>query len=313
MSNFVKNRAVSAIIVAFFAVIIVSAAALFWRQEKAIKTLSREVDELQLNLALKTAGLKKEIAASKEDLSSVQEKSVTDLLSTIDKKQEQIDVIGLKVGGVEKNIGQISGTVNNLEKLSRIDPELLRKYSKVFFLNENYMPERLADISEEYLYSENNPESIHSLVLPYLKNLLEAAKGSGVKLYVKSAYRSFDEQKSIKSMYSVVYGAGTANTFSADQGYSEHQLGTTADFITSGLKGEFEGFENTDAYRWTEKNAYKYGFVLSYPRNNSYYIYEPWHWRFVGVKLAADLHNAGKNFYDLDQREIDGYLVNLFD
>jgi D-alanyl-D-alanine carboxypeptidase len=60
-------------------------------------------------------------------------------------------------------------------------------------------------------------------------------------------------------------------------------------------------------------NAYKYGFTLSYPKGNTSYVFEPWHWRFVGVKLATDLHNQGKNFYDLDQRSIDAYLVNFFD
>jgi LAS superfamily LD-carboxypeptidase LdcB len=62
-----------------------------------------------------------------------------------------------------------------------------------------------------------------------------------------------------------------------------------------------------------QNHAYIYGFVLSYPKNNGYYVYEPWHWRFVGVKLATDLHNQGKNFYDMDQRTIDTYLLNIFD
>lgn len=312
--SFLKNKTVIAVFAAvFFVILIASAAAQFYRQEKAIKILSGEVGKLRLDLVSRTTGLEKEIITLGKDLSAAREKADTDLLATLNKKQEQIDVLGSKVGGVEENIGQISGAVNNLEKLSKTDPELLRKYSKVFFLNENYMPERLTEIPKEYLYSENDSESIHLLVLPYLKKILDAAKTGGIKLYVKSTYRSFDEQKSIKSVYSVVYGAGTANTFSADQGYSEHQLGTTVDFITAGLGGKLESFENTEAYRWIETNAYKYGFILSYPKNNLYYIYEPWHWRFVGVKLATNLHNTGKSFYDLDQREIDGYMVNLFD
>jgi len=111
----------------------------------------------------------------------------------------------------------------------------------------------------------------------------------------------------------MTYGAGTANSFSADQGYSEHQLGTAIDFISSGQGGVLDGFDNTAAYQWMQANAYKYGFILSYPKDNGYYEYEPWHWRFVGVKLATDLHNQGKNFYDLDQRVIDNYLTTVFD
>ena len=144
-------------------------------------------------------------------------------------------------------------------------------------------------------------------------DMLEAAKVSKVTLYVKSAYRSFDEQKSVKSLYTVVYGKGSANQFSADQGYSEHQLGTTADFTTIGVNGSLSGFEKTVAYLWMQFNAYKYGFILSYPENNSYYIFEPWHWRYVGIALATRLHEEHKNFYDLDQREIDKYLPNIFD
>ena len=77
--------------------------------------------------------------------------------------------------------------------------------------------------------------------------------------------------------------------------------------------GAVPAFAQTAAYTWLLNNAHTYGFILSYPKSNTYYIYEPWHWRFVGVDLAKDLHKAKKNFYDLDQREIDKYLITLFD
>jgi D-alanyl-D-alanine carboxypeptidase len=110
----------------------------------------------------------------------------------------------------------------------------------------------------------------------------------------------------------VVYGSG-ANAFSADQGYSEHQLGTAADVTTNTLAGGLDGFDATPAYKWLTANAYKYGFILSYPQGNGYYEYEPWHWRFVGKKLARYLHTTNERFYDLDQRTIDSYLINIFD
>jgi LAS superfamily LD-carboxypeptidase LdcB len=226
---------------------------------------------------------------------------------------EQKAHLETQLGSVTEQLGDVSGTVGTLEKLSKTDPELLAKYSKVFFLNENYAPERVVNIKPEYLYYEQNPETIHVAVGPRLEELLDEAKADGIELYVFSAYRSFDEQKALKGAYSVTYGAGTANTFSADQGYSEHQLGTTVDFITTGLNGQLQGFQNTAAYQWLLKNAHKYGFILSYPANNGYYIFEPWHWRYVGVKLATDLYEDGQNFYDLDQRDIDKYLVNIFD
>ncbi len=218
-----------------------------------------------------------------------------------------------ELGNVQDQVGSVTGTVSDLQKLSKIDPELLAKYSKVFFLSENYAPARLVEITNEYKYNEQNHLQIIPEVLPYMEHMLDAAKSDGVTIYVSSAYRSFSTQSALKGQYKVTYGAGTANSFSADQGYSEHQLGTALDFITTGTGGALEGFDKKPAYVWMQTNAYRYGFVLSYPPNNGYYIFEPWHWRFVGVKLATDLHKQNKYFYDLDQRTIDTYLISLFD
>jgi len=143
--------------------------------------------------------------------------------------------------------------------------------------------------------------------------MLKASLVDDKEIYVFSAYRSFDEQNALKDQYSIIYGVGTANQFSADQGYSEHQLGTTIDLITTGIGGTLEDFEKTIAYQWLLNNAYKFGFTMSYPDNNDFYVFEPWHWRFVGVKLATQLNNDRKNFYDLDQRDIDEYLIYLFE
>ncbi|MBY0111146.1 M15 family metallopeptidase [Patescibacteria group bacterium] len=210
----------------------------------------------------------------------------------------------------ENQINDISGTVGKLDKLSRTDAELLQKYSKIYFLNENYSPVSVVEIDEEYVYGEE--EYFHEEAWPFLKDLLEDAEEDGVELKVVSGFRSFGTQAALKANYRVTYGSG-ANTFSADQGYSEHQLGTTIDFTTEAIGSTFSGFENTESYQWLLNNAHRYGFVLSYPDNNAYYQYEPWHWRFVGVDLARDLHRDEKSFYDLDQREIDTYLIKLFD
>jgi D-alanyl-D-alanine carboxypeptidase len=179
-------------------------------------------------------------------------------------------------------------------------------------LNEHYVPESLKQIDNEWKYTEAKDLKLHSKVVPYFNKMVSAAKADGVDLWVVSAYRSFEAQAQLKGAYTVTYGSG-ANAFSADQGFSEHQLGTTMDFTTKGLSGGLDGFGNTEAFTWLQNNAHKYGFVMSYPPNNSYYVYEPWHWRFVGEKLAKDFHNAGAYFYDWDQRKIDGYLVNIFD
>ena len=283
-----------------------------------INLLSSELKNLTSQLASTTADFLKTTDNLAGSIQTLEQKA-SGLAGTLSEAERNIQTtkqsvveVQSQVKGAEQTLGQIGGAVSTLEKLSKTDPELLQKYSKVFFLNEHYTPERLSEIGKEYLYTESKPELIHSLVWPYLNSLLGAAKGDGITLYVKSAYRSFDEQKSVKSAYTVVYGAGTASQFSADQGYSEHQLGTTADFITTGLGGELAGFEKTPAYAWMKNNAHKYGFVLSYPEGNKYYIFEPWHWRYVGVELASKLKAENKNFYDLDQREIDEYLAKIF-
>lgn len=213
----------------------------------------------------------------------------------------------------ENQIKEIASQVGTLDKLSKTDRELLKKYSKVYFLNENYIPEKLLEIPKNYLYDEKRNQQIHQSVLPFLENMLRDAESNGISLKIVSAYRSFSEQSYLKLNYKVTYGAGTANQFSADQGYSEHQLGTTLDFTTEKLGSSFTNFDNTDSYKWLLENAYKYGFVLSYPENNAFYQFEPWHWRFVGKKLANRMYLEKENFYDVDQRTIDNYLISIFD
>lgn len=209
-------------------------------------------------------------------------------------------------------ISEIQGTVGILDKLSRTDPELLKKYSKVYFLNENYIPETLVKISPGYTYNSESDYFFYSKVWPFLQELMRAANSENIDIKIISAFRSFGTQSGLKSSYKMIYGSG-ANQFSADQGYSEHQLGTTIDFTTSKIGATYSGFEKTEAYRWLLNNAYKYGFTLSYPENNEYYQFEPWHWRFVGKSLALRLYDEGKSFYDLNQRDIDQYLVSFFD
>lgn len=211
-----------------------------------------------------------------------------------------------------QQIEDITGEVGILDRLRRTDKELLQKYSKTFFLNEHYRPSQLSEISSKFRFPENEDIYIHREVWPFLRAMIEDAEEARITIAVKSAYRSFDEQKSVKSVHLTTYGTA-ANQFSADQGYSEHQLGTTVDFTTPELQGALDGFEKTKAYTWLVKNAHKYGFVLSYPEGNTYYQFEPWHWRFVGTSLARRLDRSGEHFYSLEQRDIDEYLVDLFE
>ncbi|MEW6617553.1 MAG: M15 family metallopeptidase [Patescibacteria group bacterium] len=234
------------------------------------------------------------------------------LSQTVQEQLSKNAALETQVTDISGMVRDISGTVGTLQKLSQTDKELLQKYSKVYFLSENYIPSRLTGIFKDYVYDSSSEKKIHAGVEPFLVDMIKTASGVGIDLKIVSAYRSFEEQMSVKTGYKVIYGSG-ANKFSADQGYSEHQLGTTIDFTTPKLKTLSLQLENDPAYKWLTENAYRFGFVLSYPKGNAYYQYEPWHWRFVGIQLAKRLHDESKYFYDLTQREIDLYLVSIFD
>lgn len=212
----------------------------------------------------------------------------------------------------EDQIRDLAGTLGNLDKLAKIDEELLAKYSKAYFLNENYIPSKLKQIDEKYVHPSKTDEYFHADAIEHLEDLMKAARRDDLDLLIISAYRSFDEQNQMKAQYKQVYGEG-ANTFSADQGFSEHQLGTTVDFTTTAIGGAYDSFSTTEEYEWLLENAHKYGFILSYPEDNTFYIFEPWHWRFVGTDLARHLDRSKDTFYTMEQREINEYLLELFD
>lgn len=282
-----------------------------WDKQQQITALVAENNTVQMTLASTTA-----LMNQNDNIASTTIHDLMDKLSLTEEDRANIEENLVSEKNRNDNfanqIKAISGTVGVLDKLSKTDKELLQKYSKVYFLNEHYIPEKIVKITKSYLYNEDVSKSIHGDVAPYLYKMLDDALDDGVKIWVVSAYRSFNEQAGLKGAYTATYGSG-ANTFSADQGYSEHQLGTTLDFTTEGINGGLDGFDKTPAYTWLQKNASKYGFTLSYPKGNKYYVYEPWHWRFVGKNLANDLDKNDAYFYDWDQRKIDTYLVNIFD
>jgi len=263
--------------------------------------------EAQLNEKdAKIAKMDKDFNASIVGLQDLLLSTASGLESVLAQEQE-------KNNSLKQDFENITSTVDTLEKLSTTDEELLKKYSKVYFLNEHYIPISLSEIPEEYRSPKSTNKQIHSDVLPFLEDLFRDASEDGLSLRALSAYRSFATQSNLKATYTFTYGTTAANRFSADQGYSEHQLGTTLDFTTSKTAGALEGFDKTPEYKWLLENGYKYGFIISYPAGNSYYKFEPWHWRFVGVDLAERLHDDGIYFYDADQRLIDSYLADIFD
>ncbi len=276
-----------------------------YRRDLLVKQLKASEVSILSNIASTTVEFQAKITEINNQIGQLtgENISLNDILQTEQSKNSIVN----------DQIGKIYDTVGTLDKLSKTDPQLLQKYSKIYFLNEHYTPPALTTIDPKYLLLKDRKLEIYTNVWPYLEKLLKAAEAAKIDAQIISAYRSFGTQSSLKASYKFTYGAGTANQFSADQGYSEHQLGTTLDFTTASIADADISFKETPAYKWLLANAHKYGFTLSYPENNKYYEYEPWHWRFVGIDLATRLSNDRKYFYDLDQRDLNKYLLVIFD
>lgn len=131
-----------------------------------------------------------------------------------------------------------------------------------------------------------------------LKAMIDKAKEDGYILKVSSGFRSYQTQKTI---FEENKKNGNKNTSIAiaKPGHSEHQLGTTVD-LTSPSIGEASAnkkFANTSEAIWLEKNSYLYGFIRSYPEGKediTGYMYEPWHYRFVGLEKAKEIFESGQ-------------------
>lgn len=229
----------------------------------------------------------------------------------MERLQDELEAERERNDELEEQVEKVTDSLDKVQKTVKTEPELLKKYSRTFFLSENYRPEELEQIDDKYLAGDESL-TIDKRVWPYLRDLLEAARDDDIELLVASAYRPFGEQVQLHDRYTRVFGEG-ANQFSAQQGYSEHQLGTTVDFTSPAVNNQLTtSFADTDAYEWLQDNAHKYGFVLSYPKGNQFYQFEPWHWRFVGKELAEDLHEEDAYLYNWSQNKIDTYRSEMF-
>ena len=136
----------------------------------------------------------------------------------------------------------------------------------------------------------------------------KAAAADGVTVWMQSGYRSVKYQTSLyerKTKYYLDkgYDNATAKEKAAavvnPPGYSEHNCGLAADLNSPEHTGLDEGFEKAAAFRWLCEHAGDYGFILRYPKDaedKTEIIYEPWHWRYVGVENAAKINASGLCF-----------------
>jgi len=172
------------------------------------------------------------------------------------------------------------------------DPEdvtvLVNKY---FTLPDDYVPELvLADSSKN---QSIRPEADDAW------DLMRAAceTDTGYTLYLCSGYRTLEEQATLFSTSVSKQGVEHAISRNAYPGRSEHNLGLALDISTTAVGSISYSFGDTKAGMWVSTHAYQYGFILRYPQDKSDitgYVYEPWHYRYVGIDLATMLFTTGQ-------------------
>lgn len=123
-------------------------------------------------------------------------------------------------------------------------------------------------------------------------SMKKAARKSNINLWIVSGFRSYSYQKTLYNSYVSYHGKANADRYSARAGYSEHQTGLAFD-----LNNASQSFSGTREAKWIEKNCYKYGFIIRYPKGKEHktgYMYEPWHVRYVGKDIAKSVYISKK-------------------
>lgn len=178
-------------------------------------------------------------------------------------------------------------------------------------LPRSYVPKNL-------IATDNNENNFHKYfdtnlkpmickdIYPFYLKMKQDALKKGINLTVGSGYRSYDYQQIIWDHYVEAKGLEEAKKFVAIPGSSEHQTGLAFDvaFIRNN-EYSLIASETDPEIKWLLKNAYKYGFILRYPKdkeNITGYSYEPWHYRFVGIELAKILYKNNLTLEEYYQR-----------
>lgn len=137
---------------------------------------------------------------------------------------------------------------------------------------------------------------VRAAVAAALQVMAAAASESGVPFQLVSGYRSFELQRSLFAGYAASDGVAAAETYSARPGHSEHQTGLAVD-LDDGAGHEFtSAFGETAAGLWLREHCADYGFILRYEQGEQPvvgYIYEPWHFRYVGTEISRDMRELG--------------------
>jgi D-alanyl-D-alanine carboxypeptidase len=197
----------------------------------------------------------------------------------------------------DANKSNVAGQGFNKKQYSLTDPSsiwiIANKHSQLS--PKGYAPSDLvAPNIPLRLTAKDDEMKMRKIAADALKQMYDGAQLEGLKLMVSSGYRSYNFQVSLYNRYVQQQGKAVADSQSARPGFSEHQTGLAVDVEPASRKCEVEAcFAKTPEGQWVAMNAYKYGFIVRYQLDKqdvTGYIYEPWHLRYVGKDLAAELH-----------------------
>jgi len=223
---------------------------------------------------------------------------------TIEEKIQDEELKIKHTGIVQKENAVTSSTgwwsyPEEIKLTKRNGDDLLVLVNKEYRLSENYVPSDLVSASLSGI-RKGGSYQLRNVVIDDLRELVNQATEDGVDLSIRSGYRSYQDQLSTYNYWLRYNGnnADYADRVSARAGHSQHQLGTAVDFSTSEIQDGIGGqFAPTKAAKWLEENAYKYGFVISFPKGYESitgYNYESWHYRYIGKANAQEMVNSGK-------------------
>ena len=221
------------------------------------------------------------------DYDIMEVKSIYDI-SNIKKDFNYEDVVTYVNANLDKEYYSSDNLISN-EDASKIDV-LVNKYHK---LDENYEPSDLTIIDSKYA---SGTQKLRKEAQIKFEEMASDMAKENLKIYAGSTYRSYTYQKGLYDRYVKKDGFAAAETYSARSGYSEHQLGLAVDIVNG--KWDYLS-ENDKEYDYLVKNSYKYGFILRYPRSSEYitgYMFEDWHFRYLGIELATKVFNSGLTY-----------------
>ena len=139
-------------------------------------------------------------------------------------------------------------------------------------------------------------QPLDSRIIEPMKEFVAAARAEGLSVYLSSGYRDYSTQQYLYNRKVGQYGEEVAKTIVAPPGTSEHQTGLACDITDRYYEVKDSSLENTAMYQWMSQHCQEYGFIVRYPKDKedvTGIIYEPWHFRYVGVEAATYIMEHG--------------------